>query len=63
MWALFMGLLLSSLHFSFASDVRPQVQLDGATLIGTVIGSVENFLGIPYAEPPYVTNVTLKRAR
>ncbi|TFK80316.1 carotenoid ester lipase precursor [Polyporus arcularius HHB13444] len=47
-----MGLLLSSIHFSFASDVRPQVQLDGATLIGTVTGSVENFLGIPYAEPP-----------
>ncbi len=56
MWSLPIGLLLSSLDFSFASDVRPpagvQVQLDAATVIGTTNGSVESFLGVPYAHPP-----------
>ncbi|RDX41370.1 alpha/beta-hydrolase [Lentinus brumalis] len=56
MWSLPIGLLLSSLDFSFASDVLPhagvQVQLDAATVIGTTNGSVESFLGVPYAHPP-----------
>ncbi|RPD58528.1 carotenoid ester lipase [Lentinus tigrinus ALCF2SS1-7] len=30
----------------------PQVQLDQATVVGTVEGSTEKFLGIPYARPP-----------
>ncbi|KAI0699612.1 carotenoid ester lipase precursor [Cerioporus squamosus] len=30
----------------------PQVQLDQATVVGTSAGSVESFLGIPYAQPP-----------
>ena len=30
----------------------PQVRLDGASLFGLTDGSVESFLGIPFAEPP-----------
>ena len=32
----------------------PTVVLDGATITGIVNGSVAKYLGIPFAQPPYV---------
>ncbi|KAI0741844.1 carotenoid ester lipase precursor [Daedaleopsis nitida] len=37
---------------SLADRGDHSVQVDGATVTGTVNGSVESFLGIPYAQPP-----------
>ena len=34
------------------TEETPQVRLDGASLFGLTDGSVESFLGIPFAEPP-----------
>ncbi|RPD58747.1 carotenoid ester lipase precursor [Lentinus tigrinus ALCF2SS1-7] len=48
-------LLLSSWHLSALispTATGPRVQLDQASVLGTVNGSVESFLGISYAEPP-----------
>ena len=33
---------------------EPTVQLDRATVIGSTNGSVTSYMGIPFAEPPYV---------
>ena len=30
----------------------PSVKLDKATVVGTTTGTVESYLGIPYAKPP-----------
>ncbi|RPD57249.1 carotenoid ester lipase precursor [Lentinus tigrinus ALCF2SS1-6] len=38
--------------FTSLAPTGPYVQLDQASVLGTVNGSVESFLGIPYAEPP-----------
>ncbi|RPD58718.1 carotenoid ester lipase precursor [Lentinus tigrinus ALCF2SS1-7] len=38
--------------FARPSQDAPQVQLDQATVVGTVEGGTEKFLGIPYAQPP-----------
>ncbi|TFK88169.1 carotenoid ester lipase precursor [Polyporus arcularius HHB13444] len=53
------AVLLSLLRLSLGSatcatkrQTSPTVQLDRATVVGTVNGSVESFLGIPYAQPP-----------
>ena len=34
---------------------QPTVVLDNATVIGKPNGTVVQFLGLPYAQPPYVT--------
>ena len=40
-------------------DPYPTVVLDNATVIGKANGSVVQFLGLPYAQPPYVLIVAL----
>ena len=35
------------------SDAQPTVQLDHATVYGTMNGSVTSYLNIPFAQPPY----------
>ena len=54
-------LFLSALHAytflfptnsSFEVVNEPTVKLDSATIIGTRTGSIDKFLGIPYAQPP-----------
>ncbi len=51
----FAALLPSSL-FIYAASIEgqddPTVQLDAATVIGSGQGSVDSFLGIPFAHPP-----------
>ena len=37
-----------------SSEDSPAVQLDNGTFVGTSDGSVDKFLGIPFAKPPYV---------
>ncbi|KAF9450184.1 carotenoid ester lipase [Macrolepiota fuliginosa MF-IS2] len=48
--------LLATLVFSTvliaAAPAASTVQLDGATVTGTSVGSVQQFLGIPFAQPP-----------
>ena len=38
-----------------AARAAPTVTLNGATLTGVSSGSTNKFLGVPYAQPPYVT--------
>ena len=33
-------------------DDAPQVYIDHATIVGKTNGTVDSFLGIPYAQPP-----------
>lgn len=40
-------------------DSLPTVVLDNGTFIGNQTGNVIQFLGIPYALPPYVSNPTI----
>lgn len=47
-------LLLYAAVVAGAATNLPTVKLNGATVIGTSDGSVTQFLGIPFAEPPYV---------
>ncbi len=51
------ALLYSSLTGAITADgsTAPTVQLDTATVVGTQSGSVDSFLGIPFAQPPYVS--------
>lgn len=39
-----------------ASRVEPTVILDSAVVTGVASGSVDSFLGIPFAAPPYVAS-------
>ena len=39
---------------STARATGPTVQLDNATFVGATVGSVSRFLGIPFAQPPWV---------
>ena len=53
----FLSALLQSWLVSGASVVLPRasnptVTLSKATVVGTVNGSVESYLGIPFAQPP-----------
>ena len=54
----FLANLLSSLTFGSLTPSTnasyPTVVLDDATIIGKANGSVTQFLGIPFAQPPYV---------
>ncbi len=47
-------LLLYAAAVAGAAAALAAVKLDGATVIGTSDGTVTKFLGIPFAEPPYV---------
>ncbi len=51
------ALLYLSLTGAVTTDgpIAPTVQLDAATVVGTRNGSVDSFLGIPFAQPPYVS--------
>lgn len=43
--------------FTFVGEgvsLPPTVQLDSGTFTGTLSGSTDRFLGVPYAKPPYV---------
>ena len=37
-----------------AKRASPSIQLDGGTFVGTSDGTVDKFLGIPFAKPPCV---------
>lgn len=52
--AMLLTLLLYAAVVAGAATHSATVKLDGATVIGTSNGSVTQFLGIPFAEPPYV---------
>lgn len=39
-----------------ASRAGPTVTLDSAVVTGVASGSVDSFLGIPFAAPPYVAS-------
>ena len=41
-----------------APRVGPTVTLDSAVVTGVASGTVDEFLGIPFAEPPYVTKLS-----
>lgn len=47
-------LLLYAATVAGAAIKSPTVTLDGATVVGTSDGTVTQFLGIPFAQPPYV---------
>lgn len=51
-------MLLTILLYAAAvagAAIKPAtVKLDGATVVGTSDGTVTQFLGIPFAQPPYV---------
>ncbi|KAI0091742.1 carotenoid ester lipase precursor [Irpex rosettiformis] len=51
-WGLLIFFLASQFLSSTASSNEPQVQLDHGTFVGTRNGSIDRFLGIPYAKPP-----------
>ncbi|TFK87022.1 carotenoid ester lipase precursor [Polyporus arcularius HHB13444] len=44
--------LLLYVWVAVAAAAGPSVRLDQATVVGTVSGAVEKFLGIPFAQPP-----------
>lgn len=48
-------LLLYATAVAGATTNLATVKLDGATAVGTSDGTVTQFLGIPFAEPPYVS--------
>ncbi|RDX42796.1 carotenoid ester lipase precursor [Lentinus brumalis] len=50
--ALLSWLFLWNRRIPGLGDRTPHVQLDRATLLGRANGSIESFLGIPYAQPP-----------
>ncbi len=45
-------LIQACLAAEAATHQTTQVQLDKATVVGISAGSIESFLGIPYAQPP-----------
>ena len=50
-WACLLSLLVVAVA---GSSTTPTVQLGNATVIGINDGRNNQFLGIPYAQPPYV---------
>ncbi|KAI0352094.1 carotenoid ester lipase precursor [Trametes cingulata] len=52
MRSLLNSLLCASAFATVYADNSTTVQLDGATVIGTTDGVVDQFLGIPFAQPP-----------
>ena len=38
-------------------DIAPTVTLDSGTFVGVGDGTVDRFLGIPFAKPPYVLSI------
>ena len=54
-WMFFNALFLLAAFQYLQAGFRaagPRVSLDYATLEGASMGGIENFLGIPYAQPP-----------
>lgn len=55
--SLFLGLTLNALcafAVPLVERAAPTVTLDGATFTGVTSGTNTKFLGIPFAQPPYV---------
>jgi acetylcholinesterase len=52
-------LLLSLAHVCLAAN--PTIQLDGANVTGVASGSVWSFLGIPFAQSPYVQSILSRK--
>lgn len=48
------SVLLAFLSILGRVRAAPTVTLDNATVTGAASGSINSFLGIPYAQPPYV---------
>jgi len=44
--------LLPLAGYLLAACAAPTVKLDSATFTGVAIGNTDQFLGIPYAQPP-----------
>ena len=56
-------LVAPTLGASISNNTRghwlPTVNLDSATVLGTTDGTVTQFLGVPYAQPPYARTLLL----
>jgi hypothetical protein len=48
------GILAGASASAYGERSLPTVMLDSATVTGISSGSVKQFLGIPFAQPPYV---------
>ncbi len=53
--AVLFGSLACALPTQTSAISQPSVILDKATVIGKANGTVNQFLGLPYAQPPYVS--------
>lgn len=51
----FLVIALRAIHAVAAPLSGPTVALDGASAMGVDTGCVQKFLGIPFAQPPYVS--------
>lgn len=57
-----LNLVLCAAAIVGAAAKLSTVRLDRATVVGTSDGVVTQFLGIPFAEPPYVPHPLASRA-
>ena len=48
--------LIIAIHIVGRAVAEPTVTLDNGTFTGTASGNVSRFLGVPYAQPPWVLN-------
>ncbi len=52
LWQLWVVLKADAYRLPDPDQNRLPVKLDRATITGIIDGSVESFLGVPYAQPP-----------